>query len=466
MTNAEPAGANGLDHIFDVLIVGGGLGGLALAVGLGHLPGLNWLLVEAADELRTATGTLIGVGANGLHALECLDPRIVENVKKYAQVGTRAEGHVRPADPAGEPEVNAMPLSQQLHTIRWGATQRVLAELVEPSRVRCGHKCRGYTVDEAAGHVAVHFKDKPDIKARLVIGADGVRSVIRSSMCPSDPGPRFLGYMNWNAVRHVPGSSSAAGSDVIKTIRDSKTDFSVMVYIINAGCDYQFWQVRMTSASPCFTNGGSGGGGVPGSKARVMQRLQQLGWQDIMQEVEATDESAIYERAMWDRLPLPAWSAAGGHVVLLGDAAHAMYSGPGQGARTAFEDAHQMFLAIKQHWPNPAAIAAQYEEARVHRASIIQNYAAGMANLAGLSSDINAFWQQLHPDTPDADGRTERFREFQLWLNSYPEKMHGLPGSKYTSPEALKAFVEHCAAATAQHSASQQHMPSSKISCA
>jgi hypothetical protein len=39
----------------------------------------------------------------------------------------------------------------------------------------------------------------------------------------------------------------------------------------------------MTSDSPCFTNGGTGGGGVPGSKARVMQRLQQLGWQDIMQ---------------------------------------------------------------------------------------------------------------------------------------------------------------------------------------
>jgi hypothetical protein len=54
----------------------------------------------------------------------------------------------------------------------------------------------------------------------------------------------------------------------------------------------------------------------------------------------------------------------------------------------------------------------------------------------------------------------------QLWLNSYPEQMHGLPGSKYTSPEHLKAFVEHCAAATAQHSDSQQHMPSNKISCA
>jgi hypothetical protein len=55
------------------------------------------------------------------HALAC---------RKYAQVGTRAEGNVRPADPAAQPEVTATPMSQQLHTICWGATQRVLAELV------------------------------------------------------------------------------------------------------------------------------------------------------------------------------------------------------------------------------------------------------------------------------------------------------------------------------------------------
>lgn len=47
----------------------------------------------------------------------------------------------------------------------------------------------------------------------------------------------------------------------------------------------------------------------------------------LLQEVEDTDEAAIYERATWDRLPLNTWCAAGGHVVLLGDAAHAMYSG-------------------------------------------------------------------------------------------------------------------------------------------
>jgi hypothetical protein len=56
-------------------------------------------------------------------------------------------------------------------------------------------------------------------------------------------------------------------------------------------------QVRMTSDNPCFTNGGTGGGGVPGSKARVMQRLQQLGWQDIMQ-VRTTTVAVPYDTAL------------------------------------------------------------------------------------------------------------------------------------------------------------------------
>jgi len=80
-----------------------------------------------------------------------------------------------------------------------------------------------------------------------------------------------------------------------------------------------------------------------------------------LQEIEATDEAAIFERATWDRVPLSSWSAAGGRVLLMGDAAHAMYSGPGQGARTAFEDAHQLMAALQQHWPDTQAVAAQYE---------------------------------------------------------------------------------------------------------
>jgi 2-polyprenyl-6-methoxyphenol hydroxylase-like FAD-dependent oxidoreductase len=57
--------------------------------------------------------------------------------------------------------------------------------------------------------------------------------------------------------------------------------------------------------------------------------------------LQATPESDIFERAMIDRLPLDDLHAslvgAGGQLVLLGDSAHAMHSGPGQGGRMAFE---------------------------------------------------------------------------------------------------------------------------------
>jgi 2-polyprenyl-6-methoxyphenol hydroxylase-like FAD-dependent oxidoreductase len=64
----------------DVAIVGGGLGGLALAVGLRNI-GLNAQLYEAFEELRTATGTLIGIGDNAMHALDALDPKIAEGIR-------------------------------------------------------------------------------------------------------------------------------------------------------------------------------------------------------------------------------------------------------------------------------------------------------------------------------------------------------------------------------------------------
>ena len=51
--------------------------------------------------------------------------------------------------------------------------------------------------------------------------------------------------MNWNAVRPVPGSSAGPDSHKIRVIRDKDADgnFTTMVYLINAGMDYQFWQV-------------------------------------------------------------------------------------------------------------------------------------------------------------------------------------------------------------------------------
>jgi 2-polyprenyl-6-methoxyphenol hydroxylase-like FAD-dependent oxidoreductase len=72
---------------------------------------------------------------------------------------------------------------------------------VNHKRVRCAHKCAGWSQEEGADYITCRFKGKPDIKAHMIIGADGVRSAVRASMFPDDPGPRFL-------VRHAPAHSA------------------------------------------------------------------------------------------------------------------------------------------------------------------------------------------------------------------------------------------------------------------
>eukprot|EP00775_Hariotina_reticulata_P012352 gene12352-12486_t len=396
----------------DVLVVGGGLGGLALAIGLQNLH-LDWLLCEAASELRTATGTLIGLGSNGFSALDGINPTIVPKLKEQSQLNSSTRSEIRNAGPQNE---EVKPLVSPQYTIRWAGAQNVLASLVDKSRVLCGHKCTGYSVgpDQL---VTVHFQGQPDIRARLVVGADGVRSAIRGSLAPHDK-MRYLGFMNWNALRHVPGSSSEPGSDSIRVIRDgATTDWNTFVMLINAGCDHKFWQVRIKYDHPCYTDGVTGGGGVSGSKARVLQHIRQLGWEDVAQEIEATDEAAIFERATWDRAPLPSWSAAGGRVLLLGDAAHAII----------------------------------IQGARVLRATFVQNYAASIANLPQLTRKFAEFWQDLDK----ADDITERFKAFAEWMNSYPDNPQGLPGSRFTSPEVLQAYNQHCADVAARIAAEE-----------
>lgn len=73
---------------------------------------------------------------------------------------------------------------------------------VNHKRVRCAHKCAGWSQQEGADYITCSFKGKPDIKARMVIGADGVRSAVRASMFPDDPGPRFLVRHCWLYCGH------------------------------------------------------------------------------------------------------------------------------------------------------------------------------------------------------------------------------------------------------------------------
>lgn len=54
----------------------------------------------------------------------------------------------------------------------------------------------------------IHFRGQPSVRARLAVAADGLRSSMRAALYPNDPGPRYLGHMNWNALLHNPGGNT------------------------------------------------------------------------------------------------------------------------------------------------------------------------------------------------------------------------------------------------------------------
>jgi hypothetical protein len=59
------------------------------------------------------------------------------------------------------------------------------------------------------------------------------------------------GFMNWNALRHVPGSGADPAADTIKVIMDKRGNFSSMVMVIHAGNDHMFWQVGVLDTEMC-----------------------------------------------------------------------------------------------------------------------------------------------------------------------------------------------------------------------
>lgn len=166
---------------------------------------------------------------------------------------------------------------------------------------------------------------------------------------------------------------------------------------------------------------------MPGSIARVLERLQSLGWDDITAIIRATPESLIFERALYDRLPLSRWSSPGGRLLLLGDAAHAMHPGPGQGARSAFEDAHALAEALGRCWPDVGAAGREYQEARVVRAARIQSFAAegcGVPAIRDLSRPAGL--------TPEE--RIQRWGKFTALASSYPAHTKGDPSNRWWAP--------------------------------
>ena len=361
------------------IIVGGGIGGLAAAVAL-QQAGWQADVFEQASELREV-GAGLTIWTNGVKALGHLG--LEDAAMTLAAVNHRTEVRSWRGDPLA-----AMPLDKLCArlgapslTLLRGDLLGVLASRVDPTAIHLNARLVEFVDD--GDRVTTHFADGSQHAAELLIGADGLHSVVRRQRF----GPeslRYAGYTCWRGMITSPPANLVIPCGFESWGRGAR--FAVQP----CGRQRLFWYATQ-NAPPDV------GDSWQGRKRDVAGRFQR--WHEPIPDIiAATDAANILRNDIVDRPPRRGWSQ--GRVTLLGDAAHPTTPNFGQGACQAMEDAIVLAALLgddddiprslvryeRLRYPRTAWITRQSWRLgrRLQRESLVANFLRDIATQSGL----------------------------------------------------------------------------------
>ena len=334
-----------------VIIIGGGIGGLSAAIALGRV-GVETVVYEQADRLREV-GAGLTLWANASKALGKLGA--ASGLLAIGSALARFEVRNWRGD-----VLAAMPfamLERKLGTsvnicVHRGEFLDQLARLIEPKSLDCGAQCVGFHEDDAG--VTVYFADGRGEWADMLVGADGLHSVVRTRLHGKSR-PRYAGYTCWRALTRFEHKALPSGM-AFEAWGPGKR-FAVH----HCGQGRIFWYG--TKNTP------EGMADAPGGrKAEVLDCFRDW-FSPIPELIEATQDD-ILRNDIVDRKPIKSWGK--GRVTLLGDAAHPTTPNLGQGACQAIEDALTLAHCFGRSGNSEASLRV-YEDMRIRRTTTITN---------------------------------------------------------------------------------------------
>ncbi len=332
----------------DVIIIGGGIGGLVAAVALQQV-GIRADVYEQASELREV-GAGFTIWSNAIKALRRigLDEMTVAAGSVLRRIHTLSpKGEVIDSEDmepiyrsAGAPSV----------CIHRADLQRILADRLDPDRIHVGKELVGLERKEKT--VLLRFADGTEEEGKIVIGADGIHSVVRRELFgPEDP--RYSGYYCYRAL---------TGADLPE---------EEAIFGMQPGAQLGFFPFGRKGEVYWFI--------CPNDAERKLSRSE-IDHRKVLEStathlpphlaeiiLRTPIEDLIIGEA-FDRPPQKEWGR--GPVTLLGDAIHPTTPNLGQGACMAIEDGILLADELRQHGDRVAGLRA-YEAKRKKRTAMI-----------------------------------------------------------------------------------------------
>lgn len=350
-----------------IAIVGGGIGGLALALSL-HRHGIACDVYEAVPEVRE-----IGVGITVLpHAMRELavlglqDKLEAVGIENLESVFFNRYGQFIFREPRGRhagydtPEIG-------LHR---GKLHRVLYEAVlerlGAAHVHLDHRCVG--VDQNDQGVTVRFQTStgaplPSVNADAAIACDGINSVVRRQFYPQEQ-LAFAGINTWRGVTvHAPILSGKSYLRIGSIETGKMVIYPIADNVDGKGNQLVNWVAEIRREGAPMNDWNKAGS--PRDFIDIFESWR-FDWLDVPGLIRGAER--IFEYPMVDKDPVPRWTF--GRVTLLGDAAHPMYPRGSSGSAQAILDARTLAEQLMAK-PDIAQALLSYEKMRLEKTARI-----------------------------------------------------------------------------------------------
>jgi len=379
-----------------LLVVGGGIGGLAAALALARL-GLRVTLLEQASEIGEI-GAGIQLGPNAFAALDALG--VGENARGRAVF----TDELIMMDAVDASVVGRFPVGEAFRA-RFGNPYAVIhradihTSILEgvrgSDRIQFHTSTKVVRIEQDASSVTAIDQHGQRFTADALVAADGVRSVARDIFFGDTP--RVSGHVVYRAV--VPLADMPRDLRVNAPVVWAGPNCHLVHYPLRGGSEYNLVVTFHSRQQEQWSV-------TDGSKEEVLSYFQGIHPRP-RQLLECPKSWRRWATA--DRHPIPRWTA--GRVTLLGDAAHGMLQYLAQGACMAIEDAVTLAEAMKACALDIDRAFALYEQSRIPRTARVVLSAREMGRLYHADGVERLVRNQLW------EGRTpERFYDALQWL--------------------------------------------------